>query len=233
MPIRLGGRTGEHSRAGFRGDHRAPDEIFRAGFSARDMLAEIRYRPFREEVFGPGRPSLFDMMAGDLDPDSGVSFSARVLAAALFPPRMDETEPGVSDTWVYAIVVDRGVFNTALLQAQQALDGLRNWQTMMGRAVDDAAARCTFWPLYAQEMATRRVPNTHVVGALRVTRSWNGGTYKGGASLVFHGPPIFNFNCAIDTGTRRLMQDILTEYANDGAGDTPETESGFRRSTRR
>jgi hypothetical protein len=99
--------------------------------------------------------------------------------------------------------------------------------------VDEAAARVAFWPLYAQEMAAKRIPNTHIVGAVRVTRTWQGPNYKYGAKFVFHTPVYFNVNCAIDRGTKNLIEDILTDYAHDGAGITPATESGFHASTKR
>lgn len=233
MPIRLGGTGGEAARVGFRGDDRQPTAIFASGFSARDMTVDVRYRPYREEITGMMRPQLYDAMPGDVDPDSGVTFSARFLAAAMFPLRADSSDPQVSDTYVYGVVADTGLFNAHHKQALQGLQGLRNWNTMMGQAVDEQAASCAFWPLYAQEMAAKRIPNTHIVGALRVRRTWRGNDYKSGATFTFHGPVAGNINCAVDKRTRHLVMDVLTEYANDGTGVSPEKESGYGASTRR
>jgi len=231
--IRLGGNTGEGSRAGFRGDNRKPQVIFISGFQSQDPEMKITPRLYRPEITGTSRslrPEL-DLMPGDIDPVSAVTFSARFTAAAMFPLRTDDDEPQTSDTYVYGLVVDGGLYNTHQQQALKGLDALRQWGTMTGRDLDDAAARICFWPLYAQEMATKRVPNTHIVGGVKVTRRWKGSNYTSGANFTYHSPPIFNVNCVIDKKMKYMIQEVLTEFANDGVGESPERESGYSEST--
>jgi hypothetical protein len=121
MPIRLGGLRRELSKVGFRGDNRLPRNIILSGFESQDRNAVIRYRPFREEIEGFNRPRLYDALPGDIDPTTGVTFSARFLAASLFPLRESDQDPAVSDTYIYGVVVDTGIFDTFSRQVLQGL----------------------------------------------------------------------------------------------------------------
>jgi hypothetical protein len=128
----------------FRGDDRAPNEIFPDGFSARENTG-IQYRDAQQ----------------DIDPRTAVAASPSPYVAANFPLpesygpnafQMASNQP----CWVYAFYLAEG-FHTVGTQAVNAIAGAPNARTL----------------LYAGEMASTRIPGNHILAAVAVVRQFN------------------------------------------------------------
>jgi hypothetical protein len=208
----------------FRGDDREPRVIFITGFTRRTADGPILYR--KDDRSFPG--SITALKPGDIEPDSAVTFSRRMRVATMFPLREDSGDPAVSDTYIYMVAVEANkIYNTHQKQVEDGLRGLDQWGDW-GNTIDDMAARVLMWPLYAQEMATINIPSTDIVAAMACRRTWRGPNYKSGLTYTLRGDILWNPQCALPRGLRNTASQFLErEVADQRAGASPETESGY------
>lgn len=139
------GREGPVKRLVFRGDGRSPDLIYSTGFTPRKKYG-LRYREAMQ----------------DIDPEGAVAATATSpLVAANFPLPENVGSNGFkyasnTPSWVYAIYMERG-YNTNTLQNLSVLN-----------SGSPTAKRL----VYARELATTRIPPTHVLGSIQVDRNF-------------------------------------------------------------
>ncbi len=177
--------------------------------------------------------------AGDIESDTAVCVTPRLSVAVLFPPKEGPAlDPG--DTWVYAVYVERG-YNT---HAAQYASGLRAVRQELGArenvarshaesveawkpgSMDDFARDGALWALYAQEMATKRVPAKHVVCAVKVRRTWNGDDFTAGARYkLLKMTYTQNRRCRLDASYIEAVRDFVQN--EPGEGETPSRAGGF------
>lgn len=187
-------------------------EIFKSGFDKRGSYTTYP---------APVMRSLGKGVAPDLDPDSGVCFTRHFQAAPIFP--VGDLD---CDSWVYVLEVDTtGIYNT---QGKQ-------WDYFTGKSTGSTSAKKAnkmLWPMFGQERALDSVGADKIVGAVKVTRKFNGGDFMNGGLFTcvkYVANPGFS-------GTEKVASmavDMIGKLVSSGkALQTPSCASGFVKSTK-
>lgn len=175
----------------------------------------------------------------DIDSPSAVCVTPRFAMAVLFPPKANAGDQK-EFTWVYAMYV-RQLYNT---HAQQVCDGLKAIEdefTARSKAMQSAQApfggqglremyveNVALWPLYAQELATKMVPSSDVICAMRVRREWLGKDFTFGCDYELLKKTLkFNRRCTVDKSQVKAVKQFLKAEPNKGT--TPNRNSGFHK----
>ena len=175
----------------------------------------------------------------DIDSPSAVCISPRFSMAILFPPKANAGDQK-EYTWVYAVFV-RELYNT---HAQQVCDGLKAIEgelgardkTMQsgaspygGTALRDAyVENVALWPLYAQELATKKIEPADIICAIRVKRTWKGKDFTFGCDYdLFKKTLRFNRRCTVDKSQVKAIKAFLKLEPDNGT--TPSRDSGFHK----
>jgi len=161
----------------FRGDSRAPDNIFHSGFQKQNVNDTVRYQNYvvPHEVTPNQRLATGMSRGGDVSRVTAVCVSADMDLAALFPaPTADNVDEA---QWLYVVMLRTG-YNT---HGRQILDALRGFKQLatheLGGHIQaqahadrvDAIAML----LYGREMAADAIPSSDVLMAIKIKRRWN------------------------------------------------------------
>jgi hypothetical protein len=237
----------------FRGDDRAPADIFAAGFQRRQEYINMQPGQYRDAAFAAGKvPKAqkaefqargatfagdvrYMPKAGDLDPKTGICVSPRLCCAALFPLK-SEDDPPRSDTWIYGLYLERG-YNTHEAQVHDGLRGI-GMEIAMRRSINfgdsmptfESAKESTMGLWFANELCARQVSPAEILCAIRCTRSWIGTDWTAGAhfsldldSLVWN-----ERSNKIDPKVRELLASFIEGEAAEKEQTTPRMSSGYR-----
>lgn len=174
------------SRIAFRGDTRAPDEIFASGFTPRDTKNLIVYRiKHRDDEQSPYSK------IHDISPESAVCLTWRMSAASYFP--LYSTE----DTWIYAVNVnlDEAKNDDLFLRKEEKPKEYSDSKLIFnlskssfvnthGIQVLDMLAhptRTIYRTLFADEVAVKHVESKDVLFAVNCTRILNDSSSEKGS----------------------------------------------------
>lgn len=148
----------------YRSDTRDPNlNIFVNGFTKRDVTM------LNPQLRAMGTASdNATTIAPDVHPHSAVCFTRDFYAAPIFP--VGDLN---CDSWVYVLDLELSdVLNTQKVQFMLVE------QTGANNA---AVGQETLWPMFGQERCCNQIPNTAIVGALRVSRNFAGTFAQGGS----------------------------------------------------
>jgi hypothetical protein len=187
----------------FRGDDRAPQDMFANGFSARLPAANIKFNP-NAIKYHHGNIQL--TAAGDIAAETAVCVSADFNAASLFPLggsscafdqdgqpyRVQQNE----DSYLYLVYVPDG-YNTSHHQIERTLEGwsqLPDLQRVHGASAEtiQRMALEIGFCLYGREMATKEIPAGHVLAAVPIKRRWAGNDFRHGGEVRMNGRVVVN-----------------------------------------
>lgn len=248
----------------FRGDDRAPDDIFRAGFTSREPKAGIRYRQEKKDrltIDASHEPAYaaskfkvdalyrYDRQAGksmpvpelrqveipipgDVAPETAVCVTPRFVVAALFPPDVK-----IADTWIYVANVQTA-FNTHGAQVADGLAAVKSELAARRRVVTgrpgetprydlaEFTSDSALWPLFAQELATKRIEARHIIAAVPCRRAWRSRDWTDGAQYTLDRARVrFNRDARVPPALVDAVRAFLA--AEPPAGTTPSRASGF------
>jgi hypothetical protein len=175
----------------------------------------------------------------DIDSPSAVCITPRFSMAVLFPPKASASDQK-EYTWVYAVFV-RELYNT---HAQQVCDGLkaiegellaRDKTAQSGLSPYGGAAlrqayveNVALWPLYAQELATKKIEPADIICAIRVRRRWKGKDFTFGCDYDLLKKTLkFNRRCTVDKSQIKAIKAFVK--AEPDSGTTPDRSSGFHK----
>ncbi len=175
----------------------------------------------------------------DIDSHSAVCITPRFSMAVLFPPKQAPSDQK-EFTWVYAVFI-RELYNT---HAQQVCDGLKAIESELaardkasqtaagpygGTALRNAyVENVALWPLYAQELATKKIEPADVICALRVKRTWKGKDFTFGCDYELMKKTLkFNRLCSVDKAQVKAVKAFLKSEPSQGA--TPDRTTGFHK----
>jgi hypothetical protein len=210
----------------FRGDNRHPTQgarIFTNGFRCRNDSHWYNRLGYALVIGGPRYRGGGHGVAGDLDPPTAVCVSARSSAAAYFPLKFSDDDPR-EDTFLYMVYVEiDDIFNTHGQQVATSLGGVASGLT----------ASRAMWPLFAHELATRRIDAANIIAAVECRRDWSGPTWQQGGTYELGTSLLQNPNCLVASNYRTPgMQFLLGEIQNNRRARLPQGDSGYVRSTR-
>ncbi len=264
----------------FRGDDRAPYEIFRAGFSSREA-GEIKYsgtnpapllihkehaRDYQQAGFKTVVGKTFDPKGmnpkeiyqrtlagkspkgmqlaivprtGDIRSESAVCVTPRFAMAVLFPPKSRPSDKK-EFTWVYAVYV-RELYNTHAKQFTEGMKAIEGELVGRDKASNTALGpyggsgvreafvdSVALWPLYAHELATKRILAGDVICAMRVKRSWNGPDFTHGCDYELLKRTLkFNRRCTVSKADRKAVKEFLKQ--EPVRATSPSRSSGFHK----
>jgi len=175
----------------------------------------------------------------DIDSHSAVCITPRFAMAVLFPPKENKDDKK-EFTWIYAVYV-RELFNT---HAQQVCDGLKAIENELvardkasltginpygGQAIRDAyAENVALWPLYAQELATKKIEAPDVICAIKVKRAWLGKDFTYGCDYDLLKKTLkFNRLCHVDKSQIKAVKAFFKSEPDHGT--TPNRTTGFHK----
>jgi hypothetical protein len=175
----------------------------------------------------------------DIDSPSAVCITPRFAMAVLFPPKENKDDKK-EFTWVYAVYV-RELYNT---HAQQVCDGLRAIENELvardrasqtgispygGQAIRDAyVENVALWPLYAQELATKKIEAPDVICAIKVKRTWLGKDFTYGCDYdLLRRTLKFNRLCQVDKSQVKAVKAFFKSEPDRGT--TPNRTTGFHK----
>jgi hypothetical protein len=162
--------------------------MFTNGFDKRD----INYpAPQLRLIAGPTN-------APDIIPSSAVCVTRYFEAAALFP-----VADLLTNSWVYILDLDTSVMtNTQLLQ----------WNYVQG--VGQGGNAQALWPMFGQERAVDTIAPTDVIGAVQVTRRFNGtDVFSGGGRflpMAYYANPAYAGPGTTATMAANLINPLIT-----------------------
>lgn len=238
----------------FRGDDRAPANIFGSGFQRRQQYMGMEPGQYRDAAFAAGKVPIaqkdkFQQLgatfagdvrympkAGDLNPQTGICVSPRLSCAALFPLK-SEDDPVRSDTWIYGIFLERG-YNTYEAQVHDGLRGI-NLEIAQRKAIDftdsmptvDNAKESTMGLWFANEMCARHVSPGEILCAIRCARSWIGNDWTTGANFTLDGDSLIwnDASIEVDPKIKAALQTFIEGEVARGEQATPRMSSGYRK----
>lgn len=194
----------------YRSDTRQPygtDHIFTNGFSKRDPNYAA---PMLRQIAGPNN-------APDIEPYSAVCVTRYFEAAPLFP-----VGDLLTQSWVYVLDLDTSVMtNTQLVQW--------NYVQQVGQGANPMA----LWPMFGQERAVDSISPNDIVGAVQVSRRFNGTDVFGGGRflcMAYYANPGYAGPGTTGTMAANLINPLIT------AGqwiDMPAQAQGIVQSTAR
>lgn len=181
----------------------------------------------------------------DMNLLTAVCVTPRFSMSVLFPLKEKSTDLYKQWTYVYALYVD-SIFNTHKHQVADGFKAIRS-ETQVREDIDirnrlfpgvgphggeevfnTFVSEVALWPLYAQELATKKIEARNVVAAVPVWRDWKGDDWTYGANYEIYSERL-KFNPLFQNQEiRKTVEDFFDNEPRHGS--TPSRSSGFHKS---